>query len=870
MDSPGTFRTFLNCWKIQSDDRLASDGSQISTPGFDTEDWYKTHVPSTVLAALVEAGEYIDPYFGKNLKDIPKKRFEQTWWYRNEFDLSDINSDETTLLKFDGINYAANIWLNGKLIADAEQVYGAFRRFSFDISESVQKGLNVLAVQVIPPKPGDFSTGFVDWNPPAPDRNMGIFRPVTLCRCRGVSIENPFVRADLDVKTLDRASLIISAELYNHSGKTLTGTLTGKIDSICFEESVTLTAGQHKVIEFAPEQYKDLLFHQPRLWWPHDLGQPNLYELQLEFSIDEVVSDLCRTTFGIRRVEDYFNKEGHRGFRINGKEVLIKAGGWTDDMLLADTPEKLEAQIQYVKHMNLNCIRLEGIWGKDHTLYDLCDRYGILIMVGWSCHWEHEQYLGKPVDERFGGITSPENIDLIAKSWNDQVLWLRNHPSIFVWTVGSDKVPHPDLERRYSDTFKKHDPTRPYLASTGGIGSEQAIIGSEIIVSDISGPTGVKMLGPYAYTPPVYWYEDTKRGGAYGFNTETGPGAQVPVLETLKKMIPAEELWPIGDCWDFHCGLNEFSNLDRFCEALKRRYGPVENVEQFAYRAQILSYELIRPMFEAFRANRPKATGVVHWMLNAAWPKLYWQLYDWYLMPTGAFYGTKKACQPCQLIYNYSSRAVFLANDTKKRIKKSFAEIRVLDLKANEVLSNKLKVDGKPESVQQLLTLPDLPGVSDTYFLDLRLYDSDAAQIASNFYWLSTKSDILDYQAKVEPWEYYTPSKKFADFTLLNSLAPATIEVRHDLRTENNGNPAPGAVQGNILSVELKNTGNTIAFAIELNAIDANTGAAIIPIFWQDNYITLLPAESRTIEATFNKTASNISLNIQGWNIENA
>ena len=858
MDSSDTFRTILNCWKIQSEDRLATDGSQISTAGFNAGGWYKSQVPFTVLAALVEAGEYIEPYFGKNLNNIPKKRFEQPWWYRNEFDLNDINNDETTLLQFDGINYAANIWVNGQLIADSGQAYGAFRRFSFDISKSVQKGRNVLAVQVLPPKPGDFSTGFVDWNPPAPDRNMGIFRPVTLRRCRSVSIDNPFVQTDLDVKTLDRASLVVSAELFNHSDKSLTGILTGRIGSISFEKSVTLAAGEQKVIEFTPAQYKVFLFNQPSLWWPNDLGLSNLYELQLAFSIGEAVSDECQTSFGIRRVEDYFNKQGHRGFRINGKEVLIKAGGWTDDMLLADTPEKLEAQIRYVKHMNLNCIRLEGIWGKDHTLYDLCDRYGILMMVGWSCHWEHEQYLGKPVDERFGGIASPEDIDLIAKSWNDQVIWLRNHPSIFVWTVGSDKVPHPDLERRYHQTFEKYDQTRPYLASTGGVGSEQAIIGSEVIVSDISGPTGVKMLGPYAYTPPVYWYEDTKRGGAYGFNTETGPGAQVPVLETLKKMIPAEELWPIEDCWDFHCGLNEFANLDRFCQALENRYGPVNTVEQFAYKAQILNYELIRPMFEAFRVNKGKATGVVQWMLNAAWSKLYWQLYDWYLMPTGAFYGTKKASQPYQLIYNYSSRSVFLANDTQRFLKNLLAEIRILDLEANEVLHKRLNIDGRPESVQELLILPDLPCISGTYFLDLHLFDSDAAQLASNFYWLSTKPDILDYEAKVDPWEYYTPSKQFADFTLLNALAPTTVEVQHDLRTENDSN---------ILSVELKNTGNSIAFAIELNAIDTNTGAGIVPIFWQDNYLTLLPGESRTIEAAFGKITSNVSLDIHGWNI---
>ncbi|MHC4296260.1 MAG: glycoside hydrolase family 2 protein [Planctomycetota bacterium] len=846
-------------WQIQSADQVSVDGSQISVCGFGAEGWYETRVPSTVLAALVEVGQYVDPYFGTNLDDIPKERFEQCWWYRSEFDLSDANSCETSLLEFDGINYAANIWLNGRLIGDAGEVRGAFRRFSFDVSNSVKKGRNALALEVTPPKPGDFSTGFVDWNPPAPDRNMGIFRPVTLRCCGSVSIENPFVQADLDTETLDRANLTVTAELHNRSDQPVSGILAGRIDSISFEKSITLAPMERKIVEFTAEQHEDLLVRGPRLWWPHDLGEPNLYELHLEFSIDKAVSDARQTNFGIRSVEDYFNDSGHRGFRINGKQVLIKAGGWTDDMLLADTPEKLEAQIQYVKHMNLNCIRLEGIWGKDHTLYDLCDACGILMMVGWSCHWEHEQWLGRPVDERFGGITSPQDIDLMARSWTDQVLWLRNHPSIFVWTLGSDKVPHPDLERRYSDTLNNCDPTRPYLASTGGVGSEQAIIGSAAIVSDISGPTGVKMLGPYAYTPPVYWYEDRKRGGAYGFNTETGPGAQVPVLETLKKMIPPDLLWPINDCWDFHCGLNEFGTLNRFSQALESRFGPVDNVEQFAYRAQILDYELIRPMFEAFRINRPQATGVVQWMLNAAWPKLYWQLYDWYLMPTGAFYGTKKACEPCQLMYDYSRRSVYLVNDAHQLHDSLVAEIRVLDLSANEVLRHKLDVCGKIESVQELLMLPDLRDISATYFLDLRLFGPDGALAASNFYWLSTQSDILDYEAKVDPWEYYTPSKQYADFTLLNSLASTTVEVQHELETNNDNK---------IMSVELRNKGADVAFGIELRLADVNTGAAVVPIFWQDNYIALLPGESRTIQGAYSKPASDVSLDIHGWNIK--
>ena len=224
------FRTFLTSWKIQSGDQLPAGGDNISTTGFETGTWYDAQVPSTVLASLVDQGQYKDLYFGKNLNDVPKGRFEQPWWYRNEFVLSEDNAEAVTLLEFDGINYAANIWLNGRQVAYIKQVHGAFRRFRFDVSEFVRKGDNVLAVEVVPPGPADFSTGFVDWNPPAPDRNMGIFRPVMLHNCKNVSIDNPFIRTDLDPDKLDRADLTVSAELTNYCIRTVTGMLVGSIE----------------------------------------------------------------------------------------------------------------------------------------------------------------------------------------------------------------------------------------------------------------------------------------------------------------------------------------------------------------------------------------------------------------------------------------------------------------------------------------------------------------------------------------------------------------------------------------------------------------------------------------------------------------
>lgn len=847
-------RELCEGWRIHTVDDVDVPGDVVSLPGFDAEDWVPTNVPCTVLAALVGAGRYDDPYVDMNLKKIPREPFGQPWRYRTGFRLLEEEAGRTVLLELDGVNYAANIWLNGHQIAKAGQAKGAFRRFQYDVSRVVEAGRNVLVVEVIPPEPGDFTIGFVDWNPPAPDRNMGLFRPVRLRFCDAVSVENPFVQTRLNLDTLAEARLTVTADVVNHGDEPVTGTLEGDIEGVHFAREVHLEGGEGKVVSFTADEFPGLRIANPRVWWPHDLGTPELYSLELRFVADLQVSDVASIRFGIREVADYRTPEGHRGFKVNGREVLIKGAGWTDDLLLADTRETIDAELRYVRHMNLNCIRCENIWGRDSTLYDLCDEYGILVMVGWSCQWEHEQYLGKPVDERYGGVVSPEDIDLVSRSWQDQLLWLRNHPSICAWAVASDKTCAPDLEKRYIEIFREDDPTRPYLASTGGVGSEQAIVTKERIVSEVSGCSGMKMLGPYEYTPPIYWYTDTRRGGAYGFNTETSPGAVVPTLESLKRMLSPEHLWPVDESWHFHCGLNEFTTLDQYRNALTRRYGEAKTLEEFARKAQVLNYELMRPMFEAFRVHRGRATGVIQWMLNAAWPKMWWQLHDWYLMPTGAFYGAKKACEPIQLIYNYGDRSIYLVHDAPRESKSLTGDIRVYDIESRLVLAVHLPVDGRQSPSECLFKLPPLQTVTKTYFLSLRLLDAVGALVADNFYWLSTKPDVLDYEAKVTPWEYYTPSRGYADLTMLNSLPPADVDVTHHIEE--------GAV-----TVKLTNRSDRIAFFIELLFVDAIAGEPVVPIFWQDNYVTLLPNETRTVTGTFDPAECAPSLTVRGWNL---
>ncbi len=845
-------------WKIQSSQYVFITGKELSLEASHTKDWIPARVPSTVLGTLVTNHIYKAPYFGENLRHIPTKQFKVPWWYTTSFHINEDQIEFHASLDFEGINYKANVWLNGKQIAHSQSIHGAYRMTSLDINGAVISGQNLLAVEVIPPKPGDFSTGFVDWNPSPPDGNMGIFRLVKLVLYKGVKIKRPFVRSEVGLRNLNTAQLAVSAELQNTTHSSISGMLRGKIEDIEFQQEVSLEANSSMLIEFDPLVFPQLKLDNPRLWWPVHLGDPNLYKLEIYFIIGEQVSDATEIMFGIREVEDFWLNDIHRGFKINGQKVLIKGAGWTDDLLLMDTDDSIEAQIKYVKQMNLNTIRLEGFWGKDHKLYDLCDQHGILLMVGWSCHWEHEIHMGVPVNERYGGVYKPKDIEHIARAWEDQLIWLRNHPSIFVWTVASDKVPITELEQKYLETFKKYDSTRPYLNSTGGVGSDKHVIGNEDVISDISGSSGVKMLGPYAYTAPVYWFTDTNFGGAYGFNTETGPGAQVPQLESLKRFIPQDQLWPIGDVWNYHCGRYEFGDLSRFITAIRERYGNPENLEEFNQKAQAMNYELMRPMFEAFQVHRDRSTGIIQWMLNAAWPKMYWQLYDYYLMPTGAFYATKKACSPLHLIYNYGDHSIYATNNYAHPTNNLQARIRIYDINSKLYLDQSIDFDISEDSSLPLYKIKDkdLKDISTTYFIDLRIFDNNNKVIDTNFYWLSTKEEVLDYEDDLGEFAFHTPSKVYADLSLLSSMAKVDIGVDYqikELETEQE------------LSLSITNTGSIIAFLINIKLQDKNTGSPILPVFWEDNFISLLPKEQRTLKTRFRHNAT-VKLEIEAWN----
>jgi exo-1,4-beta-D-glucosaminidase len=848
---PTTTLALARNWRVQSSAVVKDAGATISTPAFQPAGWYPTSVPSTVLAALVANNVYPDPFFGMNLRSIPgttypigrnfsalpmppESPFRVSWWYRTEFTPGPAAPGSHVALHFDGLNYRANVWLNGRQIGRATDLAGTFRLFEIDVTDAIRSGRpNVLAVEVFPPEPGDLAWTWVDWNPAPPDKNMGLWRPVTITMSGDVTIRRPHV---VSIVSPARASadLTVSAELTNLSAASRSATLTGHIGTIAFSQRVTLAPNETRVVEFSPAVFNELHLANPRLWWPAQMGVPNRYDLSLEASVNGSVSDRASMKFGVREITSELTPTGGRLFKINGRPILIRGGGWAPDMLLRPNPDRQEAELRYVRDMGLNTIRLEGKLEDEH-FFDLADQYGILVLAGWCCCDRWEQW----------NQWTDDTHAIAAASQHDQICRLRSHPSVLAWMNGSDNPPPPDVERVYVDILKRLNFPNPYVSS------------ATAKKTTVTGDTGVKMNGPYDWVPPNYWLADDSRGGAHGFATEISPGAAVPPVESLKRMLPADHLWPIDDVWNYHAGGGQFRTIQTFTDALTARYGAATSIDDYALKAQVMTYEGERAMFEGYARNQFTSTGVIQWMLNNAWPSMIWHLYDYYLRPGGGYFGTKKACEPVHVQYSYDDRSIVVVNNTGERVAGTVL-INVRNLDSAGRLSKPVTIDAAPDTSTRVFTLPEIEALSPVYFLDLRLTTAAGRAISTNVYWLSTKTDELDWAKST--W-YGTPVKSYADVTLLKDLRPATVTSV----VEHRRSGAEGETR-----VTLTNTGTGIAFFVRLQVTTGAAGDEILPVLWEDNYVTLMPGERRELRATYRLAdlgAARPAVKITGWNV---
>ena len=911
--APGWSKSVLGInWRIETSARLppSTTGKVISSPSFDASSWLPTSMPSTVMATLVANGVYDDPFYSIRLADIPKEQFSVSWWFRTTFDLP--NNDplaaiQTALLRFQGLNYRANIWFNGVQIASERHTAGAFVYFDYDITRLLRAANNCLAVELFEPvdtwypynnNTTDLAISFVDWAPWVPDSSMGLWRNVELMTLpSSVSLDYPLVDTQLSWSSpTPTAHLTVMVQVTNHASTPVLGTVYGSINGIGnFSQTVTLKPYQVTQVLFRNSSFSVLNVAKPQLWWPWQMGSPSLHNLTLAFGTHDVSSgatrilDTLTTRFGIRQMSSELDAQQNRLYSVNGQRILIRGAGWAPDLFLRAPRWRIQTEMEYVLHLNLNTIRLEGKM-EDDMFFDMADELGILLMPGWCCcdAWQHWY------------AWQPEQYKIAIESMRTQMRRLRIHPSILVFLYSSDDMPPVELEKIYLQIAAEEYWPNPLLASASNLTSTitgPTGISNFLVLNDLasrfthrpllaSSSQGVKMSGPYSWEPPNYWYAD-QRGAAFSFLTEGGPGENPMVLESFQRTIPTEAQWPINfevryshvptsvpfsrSCtarciqWDYHTGNQDgtFRNLRFFTPPLNARYGNATSAADYLLKAQAMTYESHRAMFEAYSRNKYTSTGVIQWMLNNAFPQMLWHLYDYYLNTGGAYFGSKIAMEPLHLLYSYDADAsIWIVNSlyTPALSLNATADVYLLD--SRHVYHQSVVVpEVAPDGTLKVFSLPPIANLTSTYFVRLRLTNATTgATLSLSTYWLSTKQDKLLWVASTG---YRTPCSQYADYTALSTLPPVQLDSAIVSQTQRDSSTT-------VVTVQTRNpSSSTIAFLVRLRLVRVADGQDILPALWDDNYVTLLPGEARTITVTF-KTAelrgSKPQLLTEVWN----
>ena len=844
-------------WTLSPAGGLPADGATLSSQNYDSAAWYKVHrMPATVLEILRENGLYPKLYAGMNLRDeVPQDLYKQDWWYRTAFTAP---ANRTTyLMDFPGINYRGEIWLNGHLIADNKQLVGMYVGHEFDVTPWIRPGQsNTLAVKVTPERSlqdidgvelADSWNDWINWDylgHPAPghdrylrgtsfvpDRNAGIWKPVYLRALGAVGLGPALVNTELPLPRTDSARLTIRTNVRNYSTQRTRGVLhatisrAGKTD-IQVERSITLSPGEDRDIDFTPDDFAQLDVSKPDLWWPYTMGEPNLYNLRLEFRVNDRASDADDLRFGIRSVTqdrdtEFSGNGGDFYLRVNGKNFLVRGAAYTPDLLFKYDPDRETAVLRYAKDLGLNMLRLEGKIASEHFV-EMADELGIPLMAGWMCCNQWEKW-----DE-----WNAEDYRVAMDSQRSQVQMLHNHASAFVWANGSDGLPPPPMVAKYREILRDLHWQNAIVDTVSSLARD----GDGVPDWD-----GIDMAGPYSWRPPTYWFSG-RYGATWGSTAEQGDNEHIPPFASLKEFIPPDKLWPINDVWYFHAGANPnnaaLSNIKR---AIDLRYGPSSNAEMFANKAQLAHYEATRAQFEAFAASGWASHKMtIYWMLNNHWPSFFGNLFDYYLRPGGAYYGAKKGLRPLSVVFDsyatgdHSSAKVTVVNQTQTDQKNLHVRVRFYDLQGN------VRADQSADNVfvssggaLQVMTLPRGPADSSVFFVRCQLTDGSGKPITDNVYWQSQWPD--DVGSPSNDVAFDSMQASWADMTALNYMSPAPLEVtaRHSSDEGDDG-----------VVIRLRNSTSAVAFFERAEILSTSDGDEILPIQYDDNYVTVFPGET--------------------------
>jgi beta-mannosidase len=819
-------------WKLQDVQKVQADAAAVSAQDYKTDGWYTATVPGTVLTTLVDNKVYPDPLYGENMRDIPESLNKTSYWYRTTFRIPANYKGRRVWLHFGGINYSAAIWVNGH---EAGMMRGAFIRGDFDVTEFVKPGKDAtLAVLVAPqPHPGVpiehnvangvgknggitaidgptfLSTIGWDWLVAIRDRDTGIWQPVTMEATGPVRVVDPFVESDL-AKTNDVADISVATTLKNDSDKPVTGELTGTITGhgapITITKRVTVAAKSSQAVSFDKETDPALHVQNPALWWPNGYGPQNLYKLTLSFNVGKKTSETTETNFGVRRIEYQVPDSENLTISVNGVKVMVRGGDWGLDEAMKRIPrERLDAQFHMHALANMNMIRNWVGQSTSPDFYDMADKYGILL-------WD-EFFQPNPSDG-----PNPADVDTYLANVTDKVVRYRNHPAIAVWCARNEGYPPKALDETLKGLMAKLDPTRLYQSNSAD-------------------GHGVNSGGPYYWRSPRFFYVFHE-----AFKTETG-SVSVPTIESIQGMMPKKDWETINDDWAQHDMAKGAQRGNEYPGDIAQRYGHVRNLADFVRKAQLANYEAFRAMYEGRNAEMFKTTtGVITWMSHPAQPSFVWQLYHYDLEPMSSLYAVKKAGETVHVQLNELNGNVQVVNNTPEALSGLTAKATIYGLDSRIRGRQRFTVESVPGSSTATVGVLRVGNdISQVYFVKLDLMDSAGKLLSTNFYWQSVAQD---------------------DFTKLETMDPATIEVTATPKIDGDNT---------VLTVTLSNPTDKIALMTHLQLHQKQSGKRVLPVIYSDNYITLVPGESRTVtvSAATNDLAGDAPLLlVDGFNVD--
>ena len=841
----------LTEWKMERVDKVTVPASELCSPQFDASAWMKAVVPGTVLTSLVENGVYPDPYYGvtnklseKKIPDITEVGPEfYTYWFRTEFDRPDLAEGERLWLHPEGINYRAEWWLNGHLVS---VMAGMFADDHIDITDFVHPGRNALAVLVhpvdVPGKtmqkqwgaPGENHNGGdgqIGWNTTQlmtvgwdftfddgiRDRNTGIWKPVSLYKTGPVALRDPFVKSALSHPHYDAATETVSVSVINPAtaySDPVTCLLQGEIPEagLQFEKTVTLLRGESPVVTFDPQYIAN-----PRLWWPKNKGEQALYTLKLRALVNGAVSDSLQVNFGIREVRTTTDTPDHsKVFIVNGKRVFIRGSNWIPEAMLRTSDERMRTEMAYTDQSGINLLRL---WGggiaESDLFYELCDRYGILV---WQEFW------------MTGDTRHPHDAGIYFNNVISTVKRIRNHPSVAFYVSSNESSEMSGIQ----DLLSTLDGTRPYQMQ--------------------SECDGIHDGSPYKQVNPMQHYTNTasERGSRVdGFNPEYG-APTLPVIETLRKMMPARDLWPIRkSTWDYLDG-NGFHQMTTLYHDMINAYGQASSLEDYARKGQLVGAMNAKSIWEVWNYNRLDSgdrfcSGLLFWYHNSPNVQLCARMWDWYLEPTASLYHTMHSLEPLHVQFDYLKNTVSVVNDTPHAEKALRVEARLYNLDSRLVETWQKTVDVPADgTLCDILSLEIPASASAVHFIALSLKDAAGNVLSENLYWRSRD----EYEG---PGTVSGPCT--AGFEPLQDMPKARVKMRRK-------NLPDGR-----LEVTLKNTSSRIAFFNRLQLRDQD-GNPIHGTLYSDNFITLLPHQSKTVCLVPGASARSCEVFLEGWNLQ--